>query len=117
MAKAAGNSGHTPFLYVDGNGKLNFDNYAINAVFSSTTVRTGAWVHVAVTYDGTTYRLYVDGLADGAAAFAGSDESAGSWTFSIGASLRTNFPADAFKGQIDEVGFWNRQLSATEVVR
>ena len=102
-------------MFVDNDGKLRFDTYGINEVHSSATVRTGAWVHVAVTYDGTTYRLYVDGVADGVKEFGGGNESNGSWTFSIGASLNTGFPGGAFQGHIDEVGFWNRLLSATDV--
>jgi hypothetical protein len=115
LGKAAGASGNTPALFVDSEGKLRFDNYYINEVHSSTTVRTGTWTHVAVTYDGSTYRLYVNGLADGEKAFTGSNESGNSWTFSIGGSLNTIFPSGMFKGSIDEVQFWSRTLSPTEV--
>jgi len=115
LAKAAGAWGNTPALFVDNEGKLRFDNFYINEVHSSTTVRTGTWMHVAVTYDGSTYRLYVNGLADGEKAFTGSNESGNSWTFSIGGSLNTTFPSGMFKGSIDEVQFWGRTLSPTEV--
>jgi len=56
-------------------------------------VRTGAWVHVALTYDGTTYRSYVNGVADSTSTAAlGSNESNGSWIFSIGQSFNTGYP-------------------------
>ena len=48
-------------------------------------------------------------------AFTGSNESGNSWTFSIGGSLNTAFPGGMFKGSIDEVQFWSRTLSPTEV--
>jgi len=115
MAKAAGASGNTPALFVDNEGKLRFDNFYINEVHSSATVRTGTWMHVAVTYDGSTYRLYVNGVADGEKAFTGSNELGNSWTFSIGGSLNTSFPSGMFKGSIDEVQFWSRTLSQSEV--
>ena len=115
LAKAAGASGHTPALFVDNEGKLRFDNFEVSEVHSNTTVRTGNWMHVAVTYDGSTYRLYVNGVADGERAFRGSNETGNSWTFSIGGSLNTGFPSGMFKGSIDEVQFWSRTLSPTEV--
>ena len=115
LAKAAGASGNTPALFVDNEGKLRFDNYYIDEVHSSISVRTGTWTHIAVTYDGSTYRLYVNGVADGEKAFTGSNESGNSWTFSIGGSLNTIFPSGMFKGSIDEVQFWSRTLSPTEV--
>lgn len=115
LAKAAGASGNTPALFVDSEGKLRFDNFEVSEVHSNTTVRTGNWMHVAVTYDGSTFRLYVNGLADGEKAFTGSNESGNSWTFSIGGSLNTSFPSGMFKGSIDEVQFWGRTLSPTEV--
>jgi hypothetical protein len=105
LGKAAGASGNTPALFVDNEGKLRFDNFFINEVHSSITVRTGTWTHVVVTYDGSTYRLYVNGVADGEKAFTGSNESGNSWTFSIGGSLNTSFPSGMFKGSIDEVQF------------
>jgi hypothetical protein len=115
LAKAAGASGNTPALFVDNEGKLRFDNFEVSEVHSNTTVRTGNWMHVAVTYDGSTFRLFVNGVADGERAFRGSNESGNSWTFSIGGSLNTSYPSGMFKGSIDEVQFWSRTLSPAEV--
>ncbi|NBS80014.1 LamG domain-containing protein [bacterium] len=115
LAKAAGAWGNTPALFVDNEGKLRFDNFEVSEVHSSTTVRTGNWMHVAVTYDGSTFRLFVNGVADGERAFRGSNELGNSWTFSIGGSLNTSFPSGMFKGSIDEVQFWSRTLSPAEV--
>ncbi|MFM8338061.1 MAG: LamG-like jellyroll fold domain-containing protein, partial [Opitutaceae bacterium] len=105
----------TAALFVSGEGKLRYDNYFINACESSAVVRTGAWVHVAMTYDGSTYRLFVNGTADGTGSFTGSNEAATPWVFTIGQSYNTAFPAGSFKGNIDEVAFWSRALAASEI--
>ena len=67
LAKAlsGGSSAYnTAALFVASNGRLRFDNFFKGAVESVASVRTGNWVHVAVTYDGTTFQLYVDGQPD-----------------------------------------------------
>jgi len=70
-----------------------------------------AWTHLAVTFDGTTLRLYVNG------ALAGSKAAAGSMAASTGV-LRIGGNAiwpEFFAGLIDEVRVYNRALSAAEI--
>jgi glucose/arabinose dehydrogenase len=77
----------------------------------SATVPLNAWTHLAVTFDGTTLRLYVNG------ALAGSKAAAGSMAASTGV-LRIGGNAiwpEFFAGLIDEVRVYNRALSATEI--
>jgi glucose/arabinose dehydrogenase len=72
---------------------------------------TGAWTHLAGTYDGTTLRLYVNGSQ--AATFATS----GSMTVSTG-PLKLGGNAiwgEWFAGRIDDVRVYNRALSASEI--
>ena len=119
LAKAlsgASSGNHTAALFVSSNGRLRFDNFFVNMVESVTPVRTGNWVHVAVTYDGTDFRLFVDGILDAVGRFSGSNETPATWTFSVGESLNTAFPGGTFVGNIDEVGFWNRTLTPSEVL-
>ena len=70
-----------------------------------------AWSHVAATYDGSTLRLYVNGVEAGTRATAG--DLAGSLPMSIG---RSRPGGQAFAGSIDEVRIYRRALTAEEIV-
>ena len=70
-----------------------------------------SWTHLALSYDGTTLRLYVNGLQAAAQALTGPIAT------STG-SLRIGGNAvwgEYFKGLIDEVRVYNRALSAGEI--
>jgi hypothetical protein len=49
-----------------GNGHLQFVGGSVS-VEGSVAINDGSWHHVAVSYDGSAVRLYVDGAADGSA--------------------------------------------------
>jgi hypothetical protein len=69
------------------------------------------WTHVAVTYDGATLRVFING------AQAGSTAATGSIAASTGA-LRIGGNAvwgEYFNGLLDEVRIYNRALSAAEI--
>jgi len=70
-----------------------------------------AWTHVAVTYDGTTLRLYVNGTQVASTAAAGTIESSTNPLWIGGNSPYGEY----FQGLIDEARVYNRVLSATEV--
>ena len=90
------------------NGHLHYDVSYQGGVDSASVVADGTWHHGAVVYNGSSFQLYVDGVADGASAsFPGSNDD-GTWVFDIG--LR--FTA---VGNIDELGFWNQALTPAQV--
>jgi len=74
------------------------------------------WHHVAVTYDNSAslkFRLYVDGVLDTAYNLTSVTMNTSSATnFRIG--VRTD-GANEFVGTIDEVRFWNKSLTSTEI--
>jgi hypothetical protein len=79
--------------------------------FSPATLAINTWTHLAVTYDGATLRLYVNG------AQASSLTITGGITTSTGA-LRIGGNAiwgEYFAGLIDEVRIYNRALSPGEI--
>lgn len=54
----------------------HYDLWYINQVVSTQSVNQSQWKHLAVTCDGTTYRLYINGILDGVNSFAGANEGA-----------------------------------------
>jgi hypothetical protein len=69
------------------------------------------WTHVAVTYDGTTLRVFINGTQAGSAAVAGSI-AASTGALRIGGN---SVWGEYFNGLIDEVRIYNRALSAAEI--
>ncbi|MBM3200035.1 hypothetical protein FJZ53_03780 [Candidatus Woesearchaeota archaeon] len=86
-----------------------------NIAYNYTSFDT--WYHVVTTYDGSNYRLYVNG-----AEVAGSPVVvSGTYTqttnpLSIGAGAPIGTWPRYFNGTIDEVAIYNRSLSASEVL-
>ncbi len=77
----------------------------------STSLVPGRWYFVAKTFDGTTLKLYVNGVEDASSATTGAapgpDLSIGSYTDGQGYE---------FNGRVDEVRIYNRSLTASEIV-
>jgi hypothetical protein len=74
---------------------------------------TNTWQHVAITYDGTTMRAYVDGALYGtpqaiSLGAVNAPVQIGAWIFGSG-------NADYFSGTIDEVRVYDRALSQAEI--
>jgi len=79
----------------------------------SLTIPADAWTHLAITFDGTTRRIYVNGMLD-----PESRTMAGHYTENLGTlKIGThNVLYEYFSGRIDEVGIWNRALAGDEIM-
>jgi hypothetical protein len=87
--------------------------FAGTEVFAQGTaqIANNAWTHLAATYDGTTLRMYVNGVAVGSKPMTGSlIKSTGA--LQIGGN---NVWGEWFKGRLDDVRVYNRALSGSEV--
>ena len=102
-------------LYANTNG----NRPSANAVTGGTdhdlrgtaSLATSAWTHVAMTYDGTALRLFVNGTQ------VATEAAAGSIATSTGA-LRiggNGISPEWYAGLVDEVRLYNRALTATEI--
>lgn len=84
--------------------------------FEAGSITTGKWTHVALSYDGATARAYINGAQVGtngggsaANTFPGSPIRSGF------AYRSTSSETTYLNGKVDEIGYWDRTLSATEV--
>lgn len=77
-------------------------------------VNTDAWYHVAMTYDGTTLRLFNNGAPDGTMAVTGAIIG-GTQPLRIGGGAPANETQYYFPGRMDDVRLYNRALSPTEI--
>ncbi len=97
---------------------FGFGNINTERIVSSSTSLPGQWHHVAATYDGNTFKLYVNGAlaAQQALVKTITYDPATPWTIgSTSAPFRSaGFPR-TFNGIIDEVEIFNRALTQAEI--
>ena len=97
--------------------ELSKDNFHDLADLSgASSVATGQWIHVAMTYDTSIVRLYFNGMLDGSEAVDPTrfiDRSAADLL--IGAVYTAGGISEFFAGQIDEVSLYSRALETTEI--
>ncbi len=86
-------------------------NNGVNSLKGNTELNPDQWYHVAITYDGTYMRLYVDGVEDSNKLYTGGIKD----TTGIDLTLSTGWSKGYFMGVIDEVTIWNRSLSGAEI--
>ncbi len=73
------------------------------------------WYHVCAVADGSTLKLYTNGVLAATGGTASSNYGSSSSTFHIGGGGVFDASGNFFNGQIDEVAVWNRALSAAEI--
>lgn len=85
-------------------------------VTSTLIIPRRTWVHIAATYDGTTARLYLDGLEVGKKALTGRLQP-DTTPVLLGANGNgaAGTPTELFPGRIDDVRLYRRALTAGEI--
>jgi len=68
------------------------------------------WHHIAVTKSGTTFTLYIDGNTSESQTISGTAWGTQDWI--IG---NTPYNSRYFDGDVDDMSFWSRALTATEI--
>ena len=89
-------------------------------IFSRRAVNDGKWHHAAGVWDGKRSSLYIDGVLQETSKTSGTLRYSHRASFRVGHMQNNNAPHSRdgfyyFHGTIDEVGIWNRALSAGEV--
>ena len=91
---------------------LNIDGYVeLRAAIDPAEVLDGRWHHAAATFDGSTMRVYLDGLEIGSMERPGTIRAGGPAAGHIGSSNG----AECFQGGIDELRIYAEALSAEEI--
>ncbi|MEN9328307.1 MAG: hypothetical protein RI947_1115 [Candidatus Parcubacteria bacterium] len=85
-----------------------------NNDYSIGTISTGAWHHVAVTFDNANNntKFYIDGVLDSTDTSGTNDIADTSETLKIGAAGQSS---DYFDGRIDDVRIYNYPLTAAQI--
>jgi len=104
-----------PLIYIQGNTGQHFWRVTLNGdvsdLFGPPNSVTYGFQHIAVTRQGTVGKLYIDGtLVD--TETVGTGTGAG---FPLAFGNISNFNASYFKGKMDEVEYFNRALSDSEI--
>jgi hypothetical protein len=86
---------------------------AEGSAFSTTEFATNTWYTISCVYDGSTYKMYVNGKLD--ASFEGAGKVYQLGALELGMSYAGYQTAQRFLGNVAEVRFWNRPLSVTEI--
>ncbi len=111
LALASSTSAWPQRVFFRFNQQTDGDTYRLSARAASIYPIDGTWVHYAGTYDGTTMKLYINGVLD----------TSRTVSVTIGTnSLPVSFAAEnngarAFKGGLDDVRIYSRALSASEI--
>ncbi len=102
-------------VFSRGRARLGFWNKEVGyeEVDASSTFKANEWRHVAGTYDGTTLRLYVDGVLETMKKTVGKPNH-NAQPLTIGAKHQ-GVAGDRLIGALDDLGFYNRALSASEI--
>lgn len=85
------------------------------SVDGNTTVPAKEWVHIAVTYDGTTRRYYLNGELDLTSTANNGPLATNSHPVGIGFDIGQIFLQNYFKGYLDEVRIWNVVRTQDEI--
>ena len=92
-----------------------------NLVQGTVNVNDGLWHHAAVTYDGQTLRLYVDGSPDGSLATTKTPRWDSIHRFALGTGYSDYAsalgPAGYFAGVLDEVRVWDHARSGSAIAQ
>ena len=91
--------------------KLEFGKIGIDEVVSNTNIPANAWVHVAVTYDGTHIKFYLDSLLSEDITGYTPSFNSGNGDYLIG----RNTLSENFLGDVDEIRVWSTIRTLTQI--
>lgn len=99
------------------NSTLSFNWNNSGTIASPYALGTSRWYHVAVTFDNTNYRLYIDGIEVNIA--SGVTPTSNNFDCIAGAMHQSTtspyYPVNYFQGWLDELRIWNTDLTSSQI--
>jgi len=92
--------------------RLKTEGTTTTLIASNGTLQTSVWTHAAVTYDGTTMRLYKDGVLERSISKSGTISTSNSVSANIGRNPDGSYH---YNGLLDDARIYNRALSQSEI--
>ena len=88
-----------------------------NPVCSSIPVNDGSWHHIALSRQGTTATLYIDGAVEGSGSTSGVTNIVNTADLLFGNDPCVQFGdgTQFYQGELDEIQYFNRALTQTEI--
>jgi len=103
-------STNNAFMFGLGNNIITVQGWA-NDFNSPLNYTINQWIHAVCTYDGTNIKIYVNGVFIGSGINSMWNTIGTEFYFGARPSLGNSY----FPGQLDDIGIWNRALSACEI--
>jgi uncharacterized repeat protein (TIGR01451 family) len=98
------------------NNIISFNWNNGNSITSPYPINTDRWYHVAVTFNGTNYKLYIDGIPVQTAISGVNPIPNNSSNCILGAMDQSNgIPFNYFNGWMDELRIWKVELTVDEI--
>ena len=98
-------------------GKISFSWGNGGNIVSASSIGIDRWYHIAVTFDGSTYKLYIDGIDD--ATKAGLSLLTTDFDCLVGAMDNTatiyENPVNFYNGYMQELRVWNKALTPEQL--
>jgi hypothetical protein len=113
-------NGNIGFMIANGKpqARMNIGGGAANAVVAKpargTSLKLDAWNHLALSYDGDTLRLFVNGSVEGETKL-GKKREPGKSGLTFGRRHDNSGDGYHFRGVVDEIYFYDRALNAEEL--
>lgn len=111
VSKHNGTTGYRLVIQNDNKIRMEWNG---NSLVSNTTLPNNEWHNIAAIYNSGTLSLYIDGVLDKSGSITAP--TATTSIFTIGAEYRSkSSTVNVFKGDIDELRFWNRAITLAEL--
>jgi hypothetical protein len=114
IAKRDENTGFELSLNTANRVEVYWSSGTIQTLIYNTTIATGSWRYITTTFDGSTMKLYIDGVLDNQCAMILPATHSG--ILAIGARKENNGSVfNPFNGEIDEVRMWDIALTKNQL--